>query len=1124
MRVEKTLFILIVILSAVAFAAVGTSISVLYRTSFEQQRARLTEFAQSQARLIEAIARFDAEFSVDHVEGGAAAATLSQVAEASRNSSGFGETGEYVLGKQEGDLIVFLLRQRHSGDGKPESIPLDGEFAEPMRLALRGLSGTVTAVDYRGEEVLAAYEPVAVLNIAIVAKIDLAEVRAPFVRAGAISAAVAFAAILIGALFFRAVVNPITQRMRRVMENLAEAQSLAHVGNWEWDISADKRTWSEETYRIFGQKPGDLPANYERFIGGVHPDDRALVEEASRLALEEGKPYRIDHRVVRPDGVERIVEERGRAFFDSSGKPIRLAGTIQDITERRAAGESLRKSEELRRQFMDSATESFVLYDSDLNFLDINKAALKSLGMRQEDVIGKNLADVLPASKESGRYEKYLSVLATGEPLHMEVIDVHPTRGELVKELKVFQVGDGLGMISQDVTERKTFERELRKERNFVTSVLDTSGAVAIVVDREGRVVRFNRACEIITGYTADEVVGRYVWDTVTAPEQVDDLKTLVANLDHEDPAAEHRSVWIARDGSRHIISMANSVIRNEVGEAEYMTAIGVDITARTKAEQALQVSNERFRSLYDNGVAGIAMSDLEGSLTEMNSAWCQMLGYSREEALGRRIIDMIHSDDVPAATRGRNQVLSGEIASYRDERRYLHKDGHDVWTLSSLAGIRDVDGNVQALIGVIQDISEIKAAEEALRQSEERLRMVIDNAPIMIWTTDRDGVLTMVEGSARPVVSGEAETVGRSMYDIRAHDPEVLEKLHGALGGETHSYVRDMSGHGLFETRIAPLRGPGGEVIGIVGVARDVVEEFRAKRELELLNAELEERVAGRTLELEKSRDQLKLNVVLLQQTQDQLVQSEKFASLGGLVAGVAHEINTPVGVAVTAASHLRDAAEGLNGNFREGRMKRVHLEDFLESADESTRIILGNLSRASDLVKSFKQVAVDQSSDELRQFNVAEYVREILLSLRPQLKKRGHNVTLGCDETLSIKSYPGALAQIITNFVLNSNVHAYPDDECGEIAIEIVVSNGRCELTYTDDGQGMPKDVVAKVFDPFFTTRRGKGGSGLGLNIVYNLVTQRLGGTINCASEVGFGTTFVVAFPVTEGACHDG
>lgn len=105
-----------------------------------------------------------------------------------------------------------------------------------------------------------------------------------------------------------------------------------------------------------------------------------------------------------------------------------------------------------------------------------------------------------------------------------------------------------------------------------------------------------------------------------------------------------------------------------------------------------------------------------------------------------------------------------------------------------------------------------------------------------------------------------------------------------------------------------------------------------------------------------------------------------------------------------------------------------------------------------------------------------------------------------------------------------MNSNVHAYPDDECGEIAIEIVVSNGRCELTYADDGQGMPKDVVAKIFDPFFTTRRGKGGSGLGLNIVYNLVTQRLGGTINCASEVGFGTTFVVAFPVTEGACHDG
>lgn len=1121
MRVEKTLFVLIVILSAVAFAAVGTSISLLYRTSFEQQRARLTELAQSQARTLEAIAEFQME-GMDHAADGYAVA-LSIIAEAHTQYAESGETGEFTLARREGDSIVFLLRHRHFDIDTPRSVPFDADLAEPMRRALRGESGTLTGLDYLGEMVLAAHEPVAVLNAGIVAKIDLAEVRAPFIRAGAISAAVALAAILIGALLFGAVVNPITRRMRGVMENLAEAQSLAHVGNWGWDISADKTTWSDEAYRIYGYQRQEMDANYAAFIERVHPDDRDIVAAGFEAAMRR-ETYCIQYRVIRPDGPERIVEERGRAFFDSSGKPIRLAGNIQDITERRAAEESLRKSEELRRQFMDSANESFALFDSTLIFLDINEAGLESLGMSRSEVIGKNLADVLPASKESGRYEKYLSVLATGEPLHMEVVDVHPTRGELVKELKVFRVGVGLGMISQDLTERKAFEEDLRNERNFVASVLDTAGAVVLVVNREGRVVRFNRACEIITGYTAEEVVDRYVWDTVTAPEQVDDLKTLIANLDHEDPAAEHRSVWIARDGSRHIISMANSIIRNEDGEAEYLTAIGVDITVRTQAEQALQVSNERFRSLYDNGVAGIAMSDLEGRLTEMNSAWCLMLGYLRGEALGRKTTDLIHPDDVEAAAQGRNRVLSGEVTSYRDERRYRHKDGHDVWTLSSLTGIRDLDGNVQSLIGVIQDISEIKAAEEALRQSEGRLRMVIDNAPIMIWTTDREGVLTMVEGSARPVVSGEAETMGRSMFDVRAHDPEVLEKLRGALRGETHSYVRDMSGYGLFETRIAPLRGPGGEVIGIVGVARDVVEEFRAKRELEVLNTELEQRVAGRTLELEKSRDQLKLNVVLLQRTQDQLVQSEKFASLGGLVAGVAHEINTPVGVAVTAASHLRDAAESLNDNFRGGRMKRVHLEDFIESADESTRMILGNLSRASDLVKSFKQVAVDQSNDELRQFNVAEYVREILLSLRPQLKKRGHNVTLECDDTLSITSFPGAVAQIITNFVMNSNVHAYPDDECGEIAIEIVVSNGRCELTYADDGQGMPKDVVAKIFDPFFTTRRGKGGSGLGLNIVYNLVTQRLGGTINCASEVGFGTTFVVAFPVTEGACHDG
>lgn len=401
--------------------------------------------------------------------------------------------------------------------------------------------------------------------------------------------------------------------MQRAMENLAEAQSLAHVGNWEWDIPADKTTWSDEAYRVFGHEPQEFATSYERFTARVHPDDRAMVDEAIRLAVKEGKAYQIDHRVITPDGAERFVEERGQAFFDSSGKAIRLAGTVQDITERRAAEqalreteerwnqftesatesfilldsdlnlidinrrgarrfgfetageilgrnlvelspvadqsgridlyrnvlstgsplhlegvrieleggdrfmnynvfavgenlgfivedvtdrwaaeESLRKSEEMRRQFMDSATESFVLYDSNLNFLDINAVGLSGLNMNREDVIGKNLAVVVPATKESGRYEKYQSVLATGEPLLMEVVDVHPTRGELVKELKVFRVGDGLGMISQDVTERKAYEEDLRNERNFVASVLDTTGAIAIVVDREGRVVRFN--------------------------------------------------------------------------------------------------------------------------------------------------------------------------------------------------------------------------------------------------------------------------------------------------------------------------------------------------------------------------------------------------------------------------------------------------------------------------------------------------------------------------------------------------------------------------------------------------------------------------------------------------------
>ncbi len=305
---------------------------------------------------------------------------------------------------------------------------------------------------------------------------------------------------------------------------------------------------------------------------------------------------------------------------------------------------------------------------------------------------------------------------------------------------------------------------------------------------------------------------------------------------------------------------------------------------------------------------------------------------------------------------------------------------------------------------------------------------------------------------------------------------------------------------------------GNADEVGNLIGNFNSMLSQIGIRDQaLEQAKAELEERVS----EIKKTNTELQTTLERLRLTQEQLVQTEKMASLGGLVAGIAHEINTPVGVGVTAASTLHAKTAALNEEYAANKLTNSGLHRYIELATQSAEIILSNLNRAAELIQSFKQVAVDQSSSEKRQFPVKHYLNEVLLSLRPKLKKTKLNVVIDCDDELVMHSYPGALAQIMTNLIMNSLNHAYEQDESGTLTIAVTVKEDKIHLVYSDDGKGMPPDHVKRVFDPFFTTKRGAGGSGLGMHIVFNLVTQQLGGTVSLQSEVGKGTSVEIVVP---------
>jgi len=283
--------------------------------------------------------------------------------------------------------------------------------------------------------------------------------------------------------------------------------------------------------------------------------------------------------------------------------------------------------------------------------------------------------------------------------------------------------------------------------------------------------------------------------------------------------------------------------------------------------------------------------------------------------------------------------------------------------------------------------------------------------------------------------------------------------------------------------------------------IARRLLQDLRKRREAED--------------EMREAKEAAESAYRKLKDTQDTLVQAEKMASLGGLVAGIAHEINTPVGVILTSASVLREDTEVFHKNIEAGVVKKSEVMRYTETAVQSASLIQANAERAAALIQGFKQVAVDQTSEARRTFELGHYLEEVILSLRPAYKHSPITMEIDCPEKIEMDSYPGALSQIITNMVTNSLHHAFEPDQPGKMHIAATSKNNSVEILFSDNGCGILPEHIGHVFDPFFTTKRGAGGSGLGLNIVYNLVTQTLGGTIELDSSPGKGTTFTISLP---------
>jgi signal transduction histidine kinase len=395
-----------------------------------------------------------------------------------------------------------------------------------------------------------------------------------------------------------------------------------------------------------------------------------------------------------------------------------------------------------------------------------------------------------------------------------------------------------------------------------------------------------------------------------------------------------------------------------------------------------------------------------------------------------------------------------------------------------------------------------VEDLHRSIKQADVPAVMIEDASELygIIVASQLDALLSrpfVRELTGRKPVSSLTTLVDRKPL-IMAADESIPAALELALHREDRAYepvlVRDPSG-----------------MLTLVQI--DTLLRAQA-RILDTANREKDALIDG----IRRSESELRLALSRLRDTQDRLVQSEKMASLGHLVAGIAHEINTPIGVALTAVSHFGERTNALVAAFESNILKRNELRQYVTLARETAEMIAYNIGRAAQLIQSFKQVAIDQTGEQQRSFDLAVFLEQLIRSLRPDIRKAGLTIELICAEEITMDSFPGALGQVITNLVHNAMIHAYDRGSGGAITVTgELLPDGRVGLLVADSGRGMPPEVLAKVYDPFFTTRRGAGGSGLGMHIVFNLVSERLKGEIRCDSAVGEGTRFSLAIPRT-------
>jgi PAS domain S-box-containing protein len=875
----------------------------------------------------------------------------------------------------------------------------------------------------------------------------------------------------------------ITER-RRAYDRLAESERrfATVISNARAYVyrCLNEPGWSNEfvsdyALELTGYPPEDLLVGGKvRFGDLIVEEDRQRVWEEVQAALVRRERFELRYKIRRRDGALRYVEEFGQGVFDENGNVEALEGLAYDVTERERTRQMLAEERNLLRTLIDNLPDHIFVKDTESRFVISNAGHLRVLGAAgQDEVVGKTDFDFSPQELAARYYADEQEIIASGRPLigkeEPAVDQLGKSRWRSTTKVPLRdEQGNIVGLVgmSRDITERKRQEEALRESEERFRSTFDKSAIGMAVSGLDGRFIQVNRSLCDLLGYSEEELLAT-TFLAITHPDDLgEDLDHTRRMLDGEFDSFQMEKRYLHADGHVVWISLSVSLVRDPEGHPLHLVSQIQDITERKRSEERLRRAEARYRALVERMPAVVYVQEIGSpdSAMYMSPQIEALTGYSVEECKDPALRwGMVHPEDRERLRSEEERELKPSEV-FATEYRVLHREGRIVWVRNESVMVEDEASGSRYWQGFMLDVTERKRAQEALKESELRLRTVVANVPVILFALDRAGVFNLSEGKGLEALGLKpGEVVGRSVFEVYREVPQILADVRRALSGETFSAITEMAGL-VFETWYSPVLGEDGEVAGVIGVAADVTEQERLEEEL---------REANRRM--------------------------EKLAVLkADFTAMVAHEIDAPLAV-------IRMFTEVLSvGELEPAERDR---------ALDTIRAEVGVLDSLIADLRLAASIERDDFSVNPQRIAVAELLEDAAAYAR----------TLPGDHPLVVEGTEGRvwadpfrIGQVLRNLLSNAAKYSPAGLPIELRARPVSKANGtpeRVRIEVADHGPGIHPDDVTRIFEKFGRGRdrfgRRKPGVGLGLYASRRILRTH-GSELELDSTPGAGTVF--------------